>query len=118
MNYANVQDALYFRFWHEADILLVLEVCSERTAEVRICLNNRDPGLILASDNQSGAGHGFSVNILRQRELQNADEDDFGKVLHNLMIQQLLHFPFSQVQLSMLKPVEVPQKSPQRLMHR
>ena len=29
------------------------------------------------------------VNILRQRELQNADEGDFGKVLRNLMVQQL-----------------------------
>lgn len=68
--------------------------------------------------NQRGAGHGFPVNIFRQRELQNADEDDFGKVLHNLMIQRLLRFPFSQVQLSMRKHAEAPQKSPQRLMHR
>lgn len=52
---------------------------------------------------------GCPVNIFKQRELQNADEDDFGKVLHNLMIQRLLRFPFPQVQRSMRKHAEIPQ---------
>lgn len=31
----------------------------ERTAEIRVCHNNWDGGLTLASDNQLGAGHLF-----------------------------------------------------------
>ncbi len=75
-------------------------------------------GLTLPCFNQQGAGRGFLVNIFRQRELQNADEDDFGKVLHNLLVRRILRFPFSQVQLSMRKYAEALQKSTQILRHR
>lgn len=95
-----------------------IDVCCEREAEVCVCHNNRDVGLTFASDNQLEACHCSPVEILKQQELQNADEGDFGNILHNLMIQQLLRFPFSQVQLSMPKPAEVPQKSPLILMNR
>lgn len=40
-------------------VLGIPRVNCERGAEVRICRNNRDPGLTLASDNQPGAGQHF-----------------------------------------------------------